>query len=130
MKYRLRSAILALVVTVAQWSLLFLDDVKAAEWDATDKVLFGSFVALQVADAAQTRYASHHPERFREANPLLGSQPSDGKIIAIKSLLVGGSYYLLRDADSQTRKSALVILDGLYIGIVAHNAAIGVRMRF
>lgn len=103
---------------------------EAADWDTTDKVLFGSFVALQVADAAQTHYAVQHPERFREMNPLLGSEPSDGKIIAIKSLMVGGTYYLLRDTDSQTRKSALVILDGLYIGVVAHNASIGVRMRF
>lgn len=122
--------LLAAAAFLLQWSLLFIDDVRAAEWDTTDKVLYGSFVGLQVIDGLQTHYATHHPDQFREANPLLGSYPSDGKIIAVKSLLVGGTYYVLKDADSQTRKTVLTVLDCIYIGVTAHNAAIGVRMGF
>lgn len=115
-----------LVATAIALALL-ATPAHSAEWDTTDKVLYSTFVTLQVVDGLQTHYALHHPEQFRELNPLM---KSDGAIVAIKSLLVGGSYYLLKDADSQTRKAALVVLDGLYLGVTAHNASIGVRIGF
>lgn len=116
----------AVLILFLFWSLPAI----AEPWDTTDKILFGSFLALQVADAAQTHYASQHPDRFREVNPLLGSQPSDGKIVLVKSLMIGATYYILKDTDSHTRKVALTVLDALYIGVVAHNASIGVRIGF
>jgi hypothetical protein len=116
----------AVVIMFLCWSSLAF----AEPWDTADKILFGSFLALQAADAAQTHYASRHPDRFREVNPLLGSQPSDGKILAVKSLMIGATYYILKDADSHTRKTVLTVLDALYIGVVAHNASIGVRIGF
>lgn len=103
---------------------------SAADWDATDKVLFGTFVGLQIVDGAQTSYASHHPDEFREANPVLGSHPSDAKIILFKSALVGGVYWLVKDVDPTQRKIVLGILDLLYVSVTAHNAAIGVKIGF
>ena len=109
--------------------LLFFPSLAlAADWDTTDKVLFGTFVGLQIIDGAQTSYASHHPDEFKEANPLLGSHPSDAKIVLVKSAVVGGVYWLVRDADPAQRKIALGILDLLYVTVTAHNASIGVKV--
>lgn len=110
--------------------LFFPSACKAADWDNTDRALFGTFVGLQVVDGLQTHYAVKHPDQFREANPLLGGEPSDAKIILFKSAAVGVAYWATRDASPATRKTVLGILDAMYIGVVAHNASIGVRVGF
>lgn len=120
------SAIVLILILLA----VLPKDCRAAEWDNTDRALFGTFVGLQVADGLQTHYAVKHPEQFREANPLLGSEPSDAKIILFKSAAVGIVYWATRDANPATRKTVLGILDVMYIGVVAHNASIGVRVGF
>jgi hypothetical protein len=116
--------------TVVLVSIATCRNARASDFDTTDKILFGSFVGLQLVDAAQTSYVSKHPEQFKESNPLYGSHPSDAKIIAIKSLLVGGVYYLVKDMPSPDRKFVLGAVDLFYITVTAHNASIGVKIGF
>lgn len=111
-------------------AVLLSNRCHAAEWDTTDKVLFGSFVALQAVDVAQTNYVRHHQDRFREVNSLYGNPPDMGRVIAFKALIVGGTYWLVRDADSSTRKLALGVATALSLSIVGHNASLGVGFSF
>jgi len=53
----------------------------APSWSATDIGLASGFLALLWVDAAQTRsLARNNWQRFYEANPILGRQPSVGRI--------------------------------------------------
>lgn len=117
-------------LTLASAAAMWIHDARAAEWDTTERIMFGTFVGLQVIDAAQTHYAVHHPDQFRESNPILGDHPSDAKVIAFKAVAVGAVYWLVKDADPLTRKLALGFLDGFYIEIVNHNRSIGVKIGF
>ena len=102
----------------------------SAEWDAMDKVLFEGFVVLQVVDTLQTNEIRKHSDQFRETNPFYGNPPSIARVVAVKSLLVGGTYWLVKDIDSMVRKWTLGTLDMVYVSVVAHNYQVGVRIGF
>lgn len=122
--------IVAMIIGTVLAALLGAPHANAAEWDNTDRVMFGTFVGLQVVDGLQTHWAVKHPDQFHEANPLLGTEPGDAKIILFKSAAVGLVYWLVKDADSATRKTVLGVADLMYIGVVGHNASIGVKVGF
>lgn len=103
---------------------------KAAEWDSTDKVLFGSFVTLEAVDALQTYRIHQHPEKYEETNPLFGKHPNMGLVIGAKTLVTGGLYYLVRDMSSSDRKLILGVADALQFSVVAHNYSIGLKLGF
>lgn len=102
----------------------------AAPWDTTDKVLFGSFLGLQIADGLQTYQVHKHPDQFRETNPLLGSDPSAGKIILLKSAISALVYWGVKDSSSSNRKFLLTAADLFYLGVVGHNYQVGIRIHF
>lgn len=103
---------------------------RAADLDTTDKVLFGSFVALQLVDVAQTNEAHKHPEKWEEQNPLYGSDPKMATVVAVKSAITTGVYFLSVNMNSQDRKLMLGLVNLLQLSIVAHNYSIGVRIGF
>ena len=103
---------------------------QAADFDTTEKALYGTFIGLQVLDAVQTMQISRHPDQFRETNPLLGSHPSDARIIGTKLLFSGALTWALWDSSHQTRKLSLGTLDAFYIGVVDHNYRVGIRIGF
>lgn len=107
---------------------------KADDWKTTDKVLFGTYLAASAIDAAQTIHAldQRHPNgqpMFREVNPLYGEQPSDGRIILTK-LIGAGVIYLIADRVPSARRTTLWLVNALQIGVVAHNASIGMKVGF
>lgn len=104
--------------------------VRAAEWDTTDKVLFGSFATLEVIDVAQTWKMHKHPDKWEEANPLFGKNPNMGLVIGVKTLVTGSIYYLVRDMSSSDRKLILGVVDVIQISAVAHNYSIGLKLGF
>ena len=118
-----------LIILIAQ-AIFHAGLCHAAEWDTTDKALFSGFVALQVVDTLQTNEIRKHQDKFRETNSLYGNPPSMGRVVAVKSLFVGGTYWLVKDADPTIRKWTLGALDVLYVGVVAHNYQVGVRIGF
>ena len=107
-----------------------LTDARAADWDNTDRALFGGFVALQVADGLQTNEIRKHPDRFRETNRLYGDPPQMGRVLAVKAVATGALYWLVRDMPGVDRKVLLGALDAVYVGIVAHNYTVGIRIGF
>lgn len=122
--------IAAYFLTVCALCLFVTHCAHAADFDRTDKLLFGSFVTLQAIDALQTNEIRKHPDQFREANPLYGNPPNMALVIGVKAALVTGVYYLTRDATSAQRKTALALINVISIGIVANNLSVGVRIGF
>lgn len=100
----------------------------AAEWDTTDKALFAGLVTLQAVDALQTNEIKKHPDQFHETNRLYGDPPNMVTVVAAKTLLVGGVYYMVK--DSPNRKLYLGVLDALSLSVVLHNYNVGVRISF
>ena len=109
--------------------LLIAWPVSARDWTGEDIGWGAAAAAVRLADWAQTRNIVRNPDRFREANPIIGEHPSrgrvDGSFVLGSALLFGLAHYL-----PEYRKSILqwfVVLGG---AAVARNARIGVRMRF
>jgi len=101
---------------------LFLLPARAEEWKKTWEVSVGALVAANVADAA-TSWG------LRESNPLLGSR-FDGKSVAIKGGLVGGSLVLqalLIKRHPRIAKKLAIINFGVSAGLAGvawHNTTL------
>lgn len=101
---------------------------RADEWKTTDKVLFGSYVAFTTWDALQTDQGIRSG-KYVEKNPLYGEQPSTARLFLTKAAVTGGIYWLA-DRFPAARRGILLIGNALEIGVVAHNASIGMNVRF
>lgn len=103
--------------------LLLLSGCSTTQLHTTSNVLL-------VADWAQTRYISKHPQEYRELNPTLDDHPSIGAVnthFAVALLANNTLYYLLSDKN---RRTWSLVLDGMEGACVANNARIGVRFNF
>lgn len=103
---------------------------RAAEWDTTDRVLFGSLITMEAIDAAQTWKIHEHPERWSEANPIYGSHPNMGVVMGLKVAVTGGVYWLVKDMPSADRKLVLGVVDALQLSVVARNYSLGLKLGF
>ena len=107
------------------------------DWKKTDKILFGTYVGLNVVDVGQTFDLINCQEtkpncRYEERNPLIGKSPSKEKVILYKTLTAGLVYYALEKSSSKERTVALLIINGIMLGTVANNHNIGLSftLRF
>lgn len=105
-------------------------EARSAEFDTTDKVLYGTFIGLQVIDTAQTWRVHRHVDQYREMNPLYGSDPNMAVVVGVKALLVGGTYWVVRDMSSADRKLVLSVLDAVQLSIVGSNYSVGLKFGF
>jgi hypothetical protein len=113
-------------------------------WHPINEKLFKSFVVLNVVDTFQTfnlidcqdNLAEQCP--YLEGNKLLGTHPSKAKVLLIKALLIGGSYYLLDKSygtpqwpnSNKPKFAALVIMNMVYLDTVSKNYSIGLRFSY
>ena len=91
---------------------------RGEDWSTTDKVLFGSFTALQVIDAAQTKRVLKRGGY--EMNPIFGKHPSDGSLVLGKAI-VTGAVYLLADSCPEYRTGLLIGAVVIQSLVVRHN---------
>ena len=108
--------------------ILMLTGCAFKDWSRTDKILFTSFTALNVADLLQTREAMKDGNGFKEGNPFLDGIGPDGAT-AVKLGFNGLVYYGL-DKNPKFRTPGLIMLNVLMGACVVHNHNIGVRIRF
>ena len=101
---------------------------RSQEWKTTDKVLLGTYAAASLADAMQTD-AGIKSGKYIETNPVFGEHPSTARIYLTKAAF-GGLIYWLADSFPENRRTILWIANGLQIGVVAHNASIGMKVKF
>jgi hypothetical protein len=109
--------------------LLFTTCIYAGEWNSTDKILFRSFVVLQVIDYNQTlaiAYDDHH----HELNPIMGRDPSDSTVMLY---FVGSTVanYLVSDALSLKYRRAWLVACVLFQAVnVGRNYNMGFKIKF
>jgi len=117
---------------------------RADEWDTTDKVLYGSFIAMDVIDIAQTyrikraetctQPAHNAPEycyrTYYENNPIFGKDPNMTKVIAWKAIDVAALGIAANYLPSPMRKAVLLGADVIQFTIIHHNYTVGVKWGF
>ena len=130
---------MSLIRVVSALCVLFSLNTQAdfKDWKKTDKILFGTYVGLNVVDVGQTfdliNCQQTNPNcRYEERNPLIGKSPSKEKVILYKTLTTGLVYYALEKSPSRERTGALLIINGIMLGTVANNHNIGLSftLRF
>jgi hypothetical protein len=98
---------------------------------ALDVGLLVAAEATMLVDALQTRdLLTRRSEGFREANPLLGSNPGDARLFATTGaamLLTAAGWYLLPSPWRQVLTGGIVAYE---IPNVARSASLGARIRF
>jgi hypothetical protein len=102
------------------------------KWEApatAETALLVAAQALIVADALQTLDVKNHPD-LREMNPLLGSHPSDARILGMAAGAMLGTavaWYLL---PSPWRDVLTIGIVGYELPNTIRNAALGCRIGF
>mgnify|MGYP003658970472 FL=1 len=120
--------------------LLVCSEVAAdfKDWNKTDKVLFGTYVGLNVIDVGQT-FDIIHCQKYNpscgwvEKNKLVGTHPSVKEVLILKVIGTGIIYYTLDRVlheDEKARRRALLIINGIALHTVVHNKQIGLQFRF
>jgi hypothetical protein len=101
-------------------------------WTREDSYRQSAVTALLVADWAQTRYATKHPQdRYKEvANPILGSRPTIGKTNNYFSLSIIGHAAISYMLPPAWRHGWQYIWIGVEANAVYYNHNIGVKMDF
>lgn len=107
------------------------------DWKKTDKILFGTYVGLNVVDVGQTfdliNCQQINPNcPYEEKNPIIGKSPSKEKVILYKTLLTGVVYYALDKSPPRDRRTGLLIINGIMLGILInnHNLGLSFTLRF
>lgn len=94
-----------------------------ASWSRTDQALFAVNLGCHGVDYWQTEWALENG--YEEGNPLLGSHPSDEKLLAGKA--VAGALAWWAGRDDEKRTASLIALTVPCLAIVAHNYSEGAR---
>lgn len=94
-------------------------------WQPAEQRAFAFSMACQAVDLMQTDAALENG--MHEANPLLGSHPSDGKLVAAKVVAVAGTFYLAEAVNPENRVTAILLATVPCLYVVAHNYSIGAR---
>ena len=110
---------------------------QTEKWSGESVTLATTLTSLSVLDARQT----FHMEEYRmyydrlepityahEVNPLIGKSPTQDRVIMVKLLSGGLTYYLLNKMKEKNRKKALIGFNVFYFIVVLHNASLGLRI--
>lgn len=108
-----------------------------SEWDAIDRKLFLTNVALHYVDYKQTTWMLKQTDPtntyyvYEEKNPLLGKRPHNDKLIIAKAANILLDYAvvgLIKDPYPEFTKWYLGINCGILSTVVAHNHKIGISV--
>jgi len=103
--------------------LIFLPGCSALQpntsYATTDKVLYASMVGCQAWDYSSTTRGLD--AGAKELNPILGENPSDGQILALKGAVVVVSTLIANKTEGMVRKSVLGIGAIAGCGAAIHN---------
>jgi len=96
---------------------------------ALDYGLAVGSTALIVADWSQALRIADNPDRWAEANPLVGRHPSEGRVNTMETLylLWNGAALLLPKTPRRIWYAAVTVVEAV---AVAHNLAIGISIGF
>lgn len=119
------------VILAVVFSLFLSTNAYAAdEWDKYDKYLLGAAVTTTILDWGQTRDIAKNPNKWSEANPILGNHPTTGEVdlYFVGALIaeVGVAHIL----PSKYRKGFLVGVTLVETICIIHNHGAGIRINF
>jgi hypothetical protein len=117
-----------LVTTLVLFSTTVLADNRA--WTGEEKAWLGTAAAATVADWATTRdLTRRYNEGYYENNPVLGKNPSTGRVdlYFVSAGLLG---YAIADNLDQNRKLFLQGWTAVEIFYVNRNLNLGLKMKF
>ena len=111
----------ALFLSAAEFSYAEYED-----WSDENKAQYKTFLTLQLIDTTQTWQAincqKHTACSIEELNPILGSHPSKGELLALK---LAGNYFLYKVLDKKLnndgREKHLRVLNGVFTVVVMSN---------
>ena len=109
--------------------MLFPSICFAGDWTTADTLRQGAFTGLAIADWAQTRYISKHPE-FYETNQILGSHPSTGKVDTYFAASIVGHAVISYMLPPAWRQGWQYVWIGVEAQKVVHNHSIGIKFNF
>ena len=101
-------------------------DAAYEDWSDENKAQYKTFLTLQLIDTSQTWSAincqKHTSCSIVELNPILGSHPSKGELLALK---LAGNYFLYKVLDKKLnndgREKHLRVLNGVFTVVVMSN---------
>jgi len=102
-------------------------------WKSMPKLEY-VFFAAEAADMLTTLDIKNHPE-LRETNPILGSHPSDARIItygSVTALIHSSITYVMVDSGVNPKviKAWEYVSIGAETGFALHNYKLGLRFKF
>jgi hypothetical protein len=101
----------------------------AREADGWDKIkrMEIAWQALNLADLAETETCLRHRDGCHEANPLMGRDPSTGKLVAVK--LGGGlAHYLIARAIAERDPHAARLFE--WVSLAVQGGVVAANLRF
>tara|TARA_Y100001973_G_C5193564_1_gene332619 strand:+ start:94 stop:474 length:381 start_codon:yes stop_codon:yes gene_type:complete len=103
------------------------------DWESEDKLLWKSYITLNVIDTFQTFNLIDNQKdpnyKNIEANPILGDRPSKAELVILK-LGINYMAYKVLDNNPTFRTATLGIMNGIYIKTIQNNHEIGLRINF
>lgn len=116
---------------MARWALLLLllSGTAKAEWTTTDSALLAGALTLQAIDWGQTRAAMRHGG-YTEKNPILGPQPSIGRLDKVCTLAMVGTVGLAYVLPPLYRRAFLGGVVTIEAAIVYRHRQLGLRVDF
>lgn len=115
-----------LIMTLA----CFLGCATTDKWTKAEKTKEVAWLILHAVDYSQTRYAMDRPDEFKEANPLLGDHPSEGRL-NLFALITGIGHVWLTDYVGKEYRSLFQnITLGFKTGTVVNNFYVGAKIEF
>lgn len=97
-------------------------------WQPRDQRAFAFAAACHAVDLMQTDWALEQGGRFKEGNPLLGDNPSDNELMAVKALALGATWWLAEfSVAPEARWKAILFSTIPCLAAVAWNYEQGAR---
>lgn len=107
-----------------------LSDTKP-EWSKADKERQALYMAMHLADWAQTKNIARNPEKFYEkVNPILGDHPHPDKVDAYFALTGLAQLYLADKLPPKWREFFQEAGIGLEAGMIGNNVKLGIKAKF
>ena len=100
------------------------------DWDRTDSLLLGTALTTLAIDWGQTRDVARRPERYTEANPILGRHPRVSRVDRYFALSMAGTVGAAAVIPVSYRKWFLGGLTLLETAVIVDNHRMGLRVRF
>jgi len=121
---RLSRSLAALMLIMSSTQLI------ATTWDKNDSQRQWMYLTAHSLDWLQTRYIANHSDAYYETNPLLGREPSQGKVDAYfftTGLLHSWIAYNLRPRYRKWFQYSTLVMETGYVG---HNVSLGIGFDF